>query len=59
MKVENKKYCKEGDGKHVTETETVDPPVPNRARAEMKADPVKDENPSLRAGKFLAPTVED
>ena len=33
--MEERKYVKEGDGEHITNTETKDPPVPNRARTEM------------------------
>jgi len=56
--MEERKYCKDGDGKHVTETETLDPPVPNRARTEMKTTKEGVEKTVRKDYEPIVPTIE-
>ena len=56
--MDERKYCKEGDGKHVTSTETTDPPVPNRARTEMKREDVEVGDPIEKSHPYRTPTIE-
>jgi hypothetical protein len=56
--MEERKYCKDGDGKHVTETETLDPSVPNRARTEMKTTKEGVEKTVRKDYEPIVPTIE-
>ncbi|MBQ9121826.1 MAG: hypothetical protein IJY12_05660 [Clostridia bacterium] len=56
--MESRKYCKNGDGEHITSTETLDPSVPNRAHTEMKKDTKEGDPSAPKSEEDIVPPIE-